>query len=186
LIPRVISISVGTPHVLGLIRGRKVLSSIEKQPVNGLVNVTKLNLEGDKQADLTVHGGLYKAVYVYPSENYPFWKNKFPDKELPWGSFGENLTTEGLREDTTRIGDQFVIGSAEFEVTQPRMPCYKFAIKFGTNSVAKWMLDSERTGFYLRVLREGSLEAGDAIKVLRAKEKCPTVAETVLKYEDIE
>src|SRR5271169_1065363 len=102
-IPRVLSINVATPHILGSIRGRQVLSSIEKQPVIGPINVTKLNIQGDKQTDLTVHGGEYKAVYVYPSENYPFWKSKFPDRNLPWGSFGENLTTEGVREDTTRI-----------------------------------------------------------------------------------
>ncbi len=178
--PKVLSINVATPHVLGSVRGRKVLSSIDKRPVNGPVKVTKLNLTGDKQADLTVHGGEYKAVYVYPSENYPFWKSKIPDNDLPWGSFGENLTTEGLPEDSTRIGDHLIIGSAEFEVTQPRMPCYKFAMKFGTNDVAKWMLESQRTGFYLRVIREGIIEAGDTVTVIKSDHRNLTVAETAL------
>jgi MOSC domain-containing protein YiiM len=184
LMPRLISVNVGIPHELGSVRGRKVSSSIDKQPVDGPVTVKKLNLEGDRQADLTVHGGEYKAVYVYPSENYPFWRTKFPNEDLTWGSFGENLTTEGLLEDSTRVGDRFIIGSAEFEVTQPRMPCYKLGLKFGTSAILKLFLESGRTGFYLRVVREGSLRAGDAITVIKAEGNGPTITETVLSQAD--
>jgi len=155
------------------------MSGIDKHPVEGPVAVRKTNLEGDKQADLTVHGGVNKAVYVYPSENYRFWKKQFPARKLPWGSFGENLTTQGLLEDSIRIGDKLVIGSAEFEVTQPRMPCYKLGLKFDTQSILKTFLDSRRSGFYLRVLKEGSVKVNDGIKHIPGDAANPTVKETV-------
>jgi MOSC domain-containing protein YiiM len=138
-----------------------------------------LNFAGDKQADLTVHGGVNKAVYVYPSENYPFWKTHFPEKKLEWGSFGENLTTEGLLEDCVRIGDKLFTGSAEFQVTQPRMPCYKLGLKFNTQAILKTFLDSRRSGFYLRVLKEGTVKSGDSIQWIPGEVVSPTVKEIV-------
>jgi MOSC domain-containing protein YiiM len=182
--PKVISVNVGIPRELGVRKGRVVFSGIEKHRVGGIVKVRKLNLEGDKQADLTVHGGVNKAIYVYPSENYTFWKTQFPKKKLSWGSFGENLTTEGLLEASVRKGDRLSIGSAEFEVTQPRLPCYKLGMKFETQSILKPFLESRKTGFYLRVLKEGSIKAGDAIRVVTAKASNPTILEIVEASSD--
>jgi MOSC domain-containing protein YiiM len=140
-----------------------VLTSIWKSPTEGRGPVGKVNLQGDKQSDLSVHGGPEKAVYAYPSEHYAFWRAELPDFELGWGSFGENLTTEGVLESQVMIGDQIEIGSAQFLVTQPRMPCFKLAIRFGRDDMVKRFLQSGRTGFYLAVLREGEVAAGDAI-----------------------
>src|SRR5690242_7923595 len=125
-----------------------------------------LNLDGDRQADLSVHGGPDKAVYVYPTEHYPYWSRELPGLDLPWGMFGENLTTEGLREEAVLIGDRLRVGTAELVVTQPRMPCYKLGIKFGRDDMVRRFLDSGRSGFYCAVLREGEVGAGDAIECL--------------------
>jgi MOSC domain-containing protein YiiM len=163
-VARLISVNVGLPAIIGESRGRKLTSAIVKKSVSGPVFVTKLNLEGDKQADLKVHGGVDKAAYGYPSEHYDYWEKKFPDVDLPWGSFGENLTTLGLHENRLHVGDSLEIGSAVFEVTQPRFPCNRLAMRFGTQKMIKSFLDSERSGFYLKVLKEGSIMAGDAIR----------------------
>ena len=125
-----------------------------------------LNLDGDRQADLTVHGRPEEAVYVYPSERYPSCKEQFPEMDLPWGMFGENFTTTGLFENETHVGDKFRIGAAEVMVTQPRMPCYKLGIRFGRTDIIKRFLVSERTGFYFSVLKEGEVGAGDEIELL--------------------
>jgi MOSC domain-containing protein YiiM len=123
-----------------------------------------LNLDGDRQADLSVHGGPDKAVYLYPAEHYPYWSDELPEMELPWGMFGENLTTEGLREAGVSIGDRFRVGTTELIVTQPRMPCYKLGIKFGRDDMVRRFLESGRLGFYCAVLREGEVGAGDVIE----------------------
>jgi MOSC domain-containing protein YiiM len=142
-----------------------VSTGIYKEPVDGRVMLRTLNLDGDRQADLTVHGGPQKAVYVYPSEHYAFWKRELPDMDLPWGMFGENFTTEGMFETEINIGDRFRIGSAEVMVTQPRMPCYKLGIRFGRTDIIKRFLASERTGFYLSVLKEGEVGVDDAFEL---------------------
>lgn len=136
-----------------------------------------LNLDGDKQADLSVHGGPDKAVYAYPVEHYEYWREQLPDMSLPWGMFGENLTTEGLIEDTIYIGDRFRIGEAEVMVTQPRLPCYKLGIKFGRADMVKKFLSSRRTGFYFAVLREGMVEAGNVIEPMGRGEQGVSVAD---------
>lgn len=159
---RVISVNVGRPQKL-TVNGRQVLTSIYKQPVNGTVKVGAHNLEGDQQSDLRVHGGPNKAVYVYPAEHYEFWRDQFPEMDLPWGSFGENLTTEGLLETSTHVGDRMQIGTAEFQVTQPREPCFKLALRMGREDMVKRFVESGRSGFYLRVTKEGRLGAGDDI-----------------------
>ena len=143
-----------------------IRSGIFKLPVEGPVRVSALNVEGDQQADLTVHGGPSKAVYVYPSEHYAFWRKELPEMEFFWGSFGENLTTEGLLEKELNIGDRLCIGSVELVVTEPRLPCYKLGVKFNRDDMVKRFLKSRRTGFYCAVLREGVLNAGDAIHCL--------------------
>ncbi len=145
---KVVSLNVGLPRIVE-VEGGSVLTSIFKEPVGRRLRVTRLNLEGDQQSDLTVHGGVDKAVYAYPSEHYEEWRRELPDVDFSWAAFGENLTIEGLLEDV-RIGDRFRIGSAEFVVTQPRLPCYKLAIRLGRKDVLKRMLRSGRTGFYLR------------------------------------
>lgn len=158
-----------------------MLTSIWKEPVSGPVRVGSLNLEGDRQADLSVHGGADKAVYVYPAEHYEYWRGELPGIELPWGAFGENFTTEGLSEDV-RIGDRLAIGSAEFAVTQPRMPCFKLGIRFGRPDILKRFLQSGRTGFYLAVTREGEVTAGDSIQSVARAEDSLTVADIVRLY----
>jgi MOSC domain-containing protein YiiM len=158
-----------------------VLTSIFKAPVDRRLRVTTLNFEGDEQSDLSVHGGVDKAIYVYPSEHYELWRRELPQADLPWGVFGENLTTEGLSEDV-RIGDRFAVGSAEFVVTQPRMPCYKLGIRFGRMDMLKRMLRNGRTGFYFAVTTEGEVGAGDAIEPLARAEEDLTVADIVSLY----
>lgn len=128
---RILSICVGQPRVVEW-QGRSVETSIFKSPVTGTVTARRLNLDGDRQSDLTVHGGAAKAVYAYPSEHYPYWRGELPDADLAFGAFGENFTTEGLLESELRVGDRLHVGSAEFAVTQPRMPCYKLALRFGS------------------------------------------------------
>ena len=165
---KIVSLNVGRPRLV-LRNDEPVSTGIFKEPVTARVMLRTLNLDGDRQADLTVHGGPEKAVYVYPSEHYPFWKQELPDMDLPWAMFGENFTTTGLNETETRIGDKFRIGSAEVMVTQPRMPCYKLGIRFGRTDIIKRFLVSERSGFYLSVLKEGEVGVGDQIEVLEKK-----------------
>jgi len=178
---KLVSINVGLPREVQW-HGKTVLTSIFKAPVESSVKVRRLNVEGDRQADLEVHGGAEKAVYVYPAEHYAFWRAELPGVDLPWGAFGENFTTEGLIEDAVHIGDQFSIGSAEFAVTQPRMPCFKLAIRFGRPDIVKRFLRSGRTGFYLAVTREGEVTAGDAVASIARHELAISVADIVGLY----
>ena len=162
---KIISVNVGLPRLV-LRNGEPVSTGIFKEPVTARVKLRTLNLDGDRQSDLSVHGGPEKAVYLYPSEHYEFWKRELPDMDLPWGMFGENFTSEGIFETETNIGDKFRIGSAELMVTQPRMPCYKLGIRFGRADIIKRFLVSERSGFYFSVLKEGEVGAGDQIEPL--------------------
>jgi MOSC domain-containing protein YiiM len=162
---KVISLNVGRPRLV-LRNGEAVSTSIFKKPIGGRVMLRTLNLDGDRQADLSVHGGLEKAVYLYPSEHYEFWRRELPDMDLPWGMFGENFTTTGLWETETNIGDRFKVGSAEVMVTQPRMPCYKLGIRFDRTDIIKRFLVSERSGFYLSVANEGEVAVGDEFELI--------------------
>jgi MOSC domain-containing protein YiiM len=162
---KLLSVNVGRPRAV-MQDGDAVLTGIFKDPVKGRVTLRTLNLDGDGQADLSVHGGPTKAVYVYPSEHYDFWKRELPGMELPWGMFGENFTTVGLLESQLNIGDKFHVGSATVTVTEPRMPCYKLGIKFGRPDIVKKFLASERTGFYFRVLEEGEVGADDGVRLI--------------------
>ncbi len=159
-----------------------MVTGIFKVPVEGRVMVRTLNLDGDRQADLTVHGGADKAVYAYPVEHYDYWREALAGMSLPFGMFGENFTTQGLREDTLNLGDRFRIGEAELVVTQPRMPCYKLGIKFGRDDIVKLFLASGRTGFYFRVLREGEVGAGDEIVRIARDKNNVTVADITRLY----
>ena len=177
---KLLSINTGLPREV-VWNGKTVTTSIWKEPVSGPVRVAALNLEGDRQADLSVHGGADKAVYVYPSEHYDYWRRELPGMELPWGAFGENFTTAGLSEEF-HIGDRLRIGSAEFAITQPRMPCYKLAIRFGRPDIVKRFLNSGRTGFYLAVTREGEVKAGDSIRLDAGPGEGLSVADIVRLY----
>jgi len=146
------------------------------------VRVAKLNLAGDEQSDLSVHGGVDKAIYAYPSEHYDFWRNEFPELDFPWGAFGENLTVEGLLEEKVYVGDRLRAGSAEFVVTQPRMPCFKLGIRFNRRDMVKRFLRSGRTGFYFAVLREGDVAAGDTIERVAADTQRISIADIVALY----
>jgi len=178
---RLVSVSVGLPQEV-VSHGRTVVTSIWKRPLDGRVRVGRLNIAGDQQSDLTVHGGPEKAVYVYPSEHYEYWRRELPSTDLPWGAFGENFTTEGLLEQDLAIGDRLRVGSAEFVVTQPRMPCFKLAIRFGRDDMVKRFLQSHRSGFYLAVLREGEVGAGDVIEVTQRDALGITVADISALY----
>ena len=173
---RVFSVNCGLPREVKW-RGRTVTTGIYKQPVVGRVALRKLNLEGDGQADLTVHGGEAKAVYCYPLAHYDYWKANFPNRSFPIGMFGENFTTEGLSEDTVFLGDRFTFGSAEVVVTQIRLPCYKLGVRFESDEIVKRFLASARTGFYLAVAREGAVAAGDEIALVGREPNSISVAE---------
>ena len=178
---KLVSVNVGLPREV-IWKGKTVTTGIFKEPVEGRVKVRFLNLDEDRQADLTVHGGLDKAIYAYPVEHYEYWRGELPEMELPWGMFGENLTTVGLLEDSVNIGDRFRIGTAEVMVTQPRMPCYKLGIKFGRANIVKQFLDSRLTGFYFSVLQEGEVGVGDAMELISRDENNVTVADITRLY----
>jgi MOSC domain-containing protein YiiM len=177
---KVVSANVGMPAEMAD-SGGSFMTGIRKAPIAGSVRVRALNLDGDGQADLTVHGGIHKAVYLYPSEHYPFWSEALGRQDLPWGSFGENLTISGLSEESISVGDQLGIGTVVLEVTQPRLPCFKLAAKFQRDDIIKRLLDSRRTGFYARVVQEGTLQAGDAIR-LEEEPRRLTIRELVDLY----
>ena len=178
---RVLSVNVGLPREVAW-RNEPVTTAIHKAPVSGPVRVRRLNLDGDRQADLSVHGGPDKAVYVYSSEHYPFWKEELPGVTLPWGAFGENLTAEGVNESAVRVGDVLRVGTAEFIVTQPRLPCYKLNVRFQRPDMVKRFLRSGRTGFYLAIIKEGELTAGDEIELVPTDHSAVTIPEVVTLY----
>jgi MOSC domain-containing protein YiiM len=178
---KVVSVNVGLPREITW-HGHAVTTGIFKQPVSGRVALRTLNLDGDRQADLTVHGGEHKAVYCYPSEHYEYWKTQLPGQPFPIGMFGENFTTEGLLEGAAHLGDRFSVGSAEVVVTQPRLPCYKLGIRFGSDDTVRRFLASRRTGFYVAVTREGEVGAGDEIKEISRDENRVSIADIVRLY----
>jgi MOSC domain-containing protein YiiM len=178
---KVLSVNVGLPREVQW-RSELVATAIYKAPVTGPVLVRRLNLEGDRQADMTVHGGPEKAVYVYPSEHYEYWRKELPGAPLPWGAFGENLTTTGLLETAVRIGDRLQIGTSEFVVTQPRMPCFKLNVRFQRPDMVKRFLGSGKSGFYLAVLKEGQLTTGDEIHLTPTDERAIGITDVVKLY----
>jgi MOSC domain-containing protein YiiM len=173
---KIISVNVGMPRLVEY-NGEPVATGIYKNPVVGKVQVNPLNLAGDAQADLTVHGGVSKAVYAYPLEHYDFWQKEYPDKDLPTAIFGENLTTRGILETEICAGDKIRIGTAEFVVTEPRFPCFKLGIRFGRKDILRRFQKSRRCGFYLAVEKTGELEAGDAIEFVERDANRVTIEE---------
>jgi len=178
---KIVSLNTGLPREV-LWRGRLVTTGIFKQPVEGRIPLRKLNLDGDRQADLSVHGGVHKAVYCYPLEHYDYWTKELPGRELPMAIFGENLTTQGLSEDSAHLGDQFSVGTAKVVVTQPRLPCYKLGVRFQADDMVKRFLASARTGFYFAVTREGEVGAGDEIKLIARDPNAVPVSEITRLY----
>jgi MOSC domain-containing protein YiiM len=178
---KLISVCVGLPREVRW-KEKSVTTGIFKQPVNGRVMLRTLNLDGDRQADLTVHGGVEKAVYAYPMDHYAYWRQELPDEDLPWGAFGENLTIEGLSEREVNIGDRFCIGTAVVMVTQPRFPCFKLNLKFGRDDMVKRFLNSRLSGIYFSVVQEGEIGAGDEIELVSRDENNVTVADIVQIY----
>ena len=173
---KIVSLNVARPRLV-VYKGTTINTGIFKQPVTGSVALRTLNLDGDRQADLGVHGGRFKAVYGYPSEHYAFWREELTNTELSWGMFGENFTTEGLAEDELHIGDQFQIGSAIVMVRQPRTPCYKLAAKFQRDDMLERFLRSGRSGFYFSVEKEGVVSAGDSFRPILRVEDGITISE---------
>src|SRR5947209_18619310 len=178
---KILSLNVGLPREVAW-QGKVVTTGIFKEPVEGPTMMRKLNLDGDRQADLSVHGGPSKAVYAYPSEHYDYWKRELPGMALSWGMFGENFTSAGLFESELNIGDKFRVGSAIVMVTEPRMPCYKLGIRFGRSDVVKRFLASERTGFYFAVLQEGEVGAGDPIELIEGSKRSVRVSDITQLY----
>jgi len=162
---RVLSVNVSMPEVVRY-KGRDISTAINKKPVSGVVHARKTNIDGDGQADLSVHGGHDKAAYAFPVEHYLFFETVVGQRGFPYGHFGENLTTEGMLEHEMHIGDQFGVGDAVFEVSQPRSPCFKFAVKLGTPDAVRSMLNSGKTGYYLRVIKEGAIEPGEITRLV--------------------
>lgn len=182
---KLVSLNVGLPREVTW-HGIQVTTGIFKQPVEGRIALRRLNLDGDRQADLTVHGGEEKAVYCYPLQHYDFWKTQLPGRDLPIAVFGENFTIAfpdgDSPEDTIHIGDRFAVGSAEVVVTQPRLPCYKLGVRFQMDDMVKRFLASGRSGFYLAVLREGEVGAGDDIKLIRRDPSGVPISEITRLY----
>jgi MOSC domain-containing protein YiiM len=178
---KLVSVNTGLPRDVTW-HGRVVTTGIFKHPVEGRVALRRLNLDGDRQADLTVHGGEHKAVYCYPVEHYAYWRRELAGTDVTIAMFGENFTTEGLMEDDTHIGDEFAIGSATVVVTQPRLPCYKLGVRFQSDLMVKRFLASRRTGFYLAVVREGTVGAGDEISIVSRDPQAVLVSEITRLY----
>ena len=178
---KLVSVNTGLPREV-MWHGRSVSTAIYKQPIEGRVALRKLNLDGDRQADLNVHGGEHKAVYCYPIAHYDYWRQELPDRDLPMAIFGENFTTDGLLEDSVHLGDQFSVGSAEVVVTQPRLPCYKLGVRFESDDMVRRFLASGRTGFYFAVTREGEVGAGDEIKVIARDPNAVPISEITRLY----
>lgn len=189
MIPKILSVNVSIPKEVEF-EGQKVTTGIFKEPVEGRIKLRSLNLDGDKQADLTVHGGPDKAVYTYPIEHYQFWRKVYPNTEMPNGMFGENFTIEGLMESEVNVGDCFEIGSSKVIATQPRMPCYKLGVKFGRMDILRKFLSSGRSGIYFKVLEEGEVGAGDPIIKLERDSNRVAISDIVRMYamdrEDID
>ena len=175
---KLVSVQVGRPRTVQW-QGKPVCTGIYKEPVIGRIIVYQSNLDGDQQADLTVHGGPDKAIYAYPFEHYMTWGHELGRRDFSFGQFGENFTVEGMREEMVHLGDIFRIGHAWLEVTQPRVPCYKLGVKMGSMQFLKRFLASGRTGYYLRVLEEGEVGAGASVERIKTDPERMTIREAV-------
>jgi MOSC domain-containing protein YiiM len=182
---KVISINVGRPR-LYTHHGETFSTGIFKEPVAGRVMLRRTNLDGDRQADLSVHGGPDKAVYGYPSEHYEYWKKELSEAALPWGAFGENFTTEGMLEREVRIGDRYRIGDATVTVKTPRLPCFKLAAKFRRDDIIERFLYSGRSGYYFSVAEEGEVGAGDEFEFLETATPTLSIFDIFAAYTSLD
>jgi MOSC domain-containing protein YiiM len=180
---KLLSVNVGLPREVEW-HGHIVQTGIYKEPVDGRVALRSLNLDGDRQADLSVHGGPYKAVYCYPLTHYDYWEKELPGKDLPMGMFGENFTLDDFVEESIYLGDRYSVGSAEVVVAQPRLPCYKLGIRFEDDHMVKRFFASRRTGFYLAVTKEGEVGAGDEMKLVHSDPNAVPVSEIMRLYAE--
>jgi len=179
---KILSVNLGRPQSVEY-NGEEIVTAIFKTSVTGQVKVHRLGLDGDMQADLTVHGGANKAIYAYPSEHYEYWKGILQNKYLRWGYFGENLTTQNILENSVHVGDRLRIGSTELVVTQPRFPCYKLGIRVGDMTMVRKFQTSGRSGFYMAVGKEGTVEEGDIIELLHLHAEKPTIAQMFMRQD---
>jgi MOSC domain-containing protein YiiM len=179
---KIISVNIGQPRIVEY-NGEPVSTAIYKEPIAGAVKVSELTLVGDAQVDRRFHGGASKAVYAYSSEHYEFWRNELPEMDLPFGMFGENLTTVGLLENEIFDGDKIRVGTAELIITEPRFPCYKLGIKFGRKDIIRRFQKSRRSGIYFAVAKTGEIQAGDEIIILERNENRVTIEDLVRLYE---
>ena len=177
----IVSINVGQPQEVAW-QGKTVRTAIFKEPLSGPVRVRRLNIDGDAQADLTVHGGVDQAVYMFASENYAAWQARYPQLQMSWGFFGENLTTRGLLDDSVRIGNRYRMGSVECTVTVPRLPCSRLALRFQDAKIIQSFLEAQSTGAYLSVQVEGELKSGDKIELLSENSNGITIPQSVALY----
>mgnify|MGYP001441429264 FL=1 len=173
---KVLSINIGTLQEI-LRNGKKIQTGIFKQPTEGPIEVKQLGLEGDQQANKKLHGGIYKAICVYPSEHYDLWKEELGKPDLSFGDFGENLTTVGLMEGDICLGDRLRIGSVEIVVTQPREPCITLNARLDTKDLSARICKSGRSGFYFSVMKEGIIKNGDSIEYINRDENRVTVSD---------
>lgn len=181
MIPFLLAVSVAQPRVIGERLSEPVLSGIDKRPVTGCVAVGSMGIDGDTQADLVNHGGADKAVYAYDLGDYHFWEQRL-DCKLPFGTFGENLTVEGLPSDVARVGDRYRIGTTLLEVTQPRQPCFKLGMRMNDHHFVAAFAKALRVGFYLRVIEPGALRAGDIITLEHRAATVFSIADVMKLY----
>jgi MOSC domain-containing protein YiiM len=181
---KLVSVNIGLPRLLAW-KGATVKTGIFKKPVDNRIMLRQTNLDGDRQADLSVHGGVSKAVYGYPSEHYSYWRDELPEEELAWGAFGENFTTAGLLETNVCIGDQYRVGSAVVAITTPRLPCFKLAAKFQREDMIRRFLRSGYSGFYFSVVEEGEVGAGDEIEFLERQPHSVTISDLGHLYTSV-
>jgi MOSC domain-containing protein YiiM len=177
---KILSTNIGEAREV-MWNGAPIMTGIYKEPVES-ITMRKFYVEGDNVSDPEVHGGEYKAVYGYPSEHYPFWRKEYPNMDMPWGMFGENITTEGLFENEIVVGSLYRVGTALLEVTEPRMPCYKLGIKFGRVDIIRRFLKSRKSGFYFTVIEEGSAKPGDRITLEHSGDTGYTILDVVNRY----
>lgn len=173
---KILAVSVGQPITIQW-KNKDISTSIFKSPVSAPVSVKKLNIDGDRQADLNVHGGLDKAVYAYSHDTYSWWQKELQVENLPFGSFGENLTIDQLDEKMIFVGDLFEVGTCQLQAVQPRIPCYKLEIKFKNQNVIQKFNEHHRCGVYFRVIKEGVIQAGDSLKLIDAEKIKVSISE---------
>ena len=173
---KIISTNIGLPQTITW-KEKTVQTGIFKKPVNKPIFLSKLGVDEDAVMNKKVHGGIDKSCYLYPTDHYAFWKQKYPDLDWNWGIFGENLSVAGLAENKMHIGDVLEIGESIVKITQPRIPCYKLGVRFGHQEIIKQFLEASRSGIYVKVLKEGFVQAGDQVYLLERQSNNLTVSQ---------